>query len=54
MYANGVIVELKQLQSTDELLMLCGFILVLGLIIGMVSTYRAVKKYLRMSLDELY
>ena len=53
-YANSVIEELKQLQSFNELLMLLGFILGLGLIIGMVSTYRAVKKYLKMSLDELY
>lgn len=53
-YANSVIEELKQLQSLNELLLLFGFILALGLIIGMVSTFRAVKKYLRMSLDELY
>jgi len=53
-YANRVIEELKQLQSPNELLMLFGFILALGLIIGMMSTYRAVKKYLKMSLDELY
>lgn len=53
-YANSVIEELKQLQSLNEILMLFGFILVLGLLIGMTSTYRAVKKYLKMSLDELY
>jgi len=53
-YANNVIEELKQLQSTNELLMLLSFILVLGVVIGMISTYKAVKKYLKMSLDELY
>jgi len=53
-YANSVIEELRQLQSTNELLLLFGFILMLGLIIGMASTFRAVKKYLKMSLDELY
>ncbi|MCG8309598.1 MAG: permease-like cell division protein FtsX [Cytophagales bacterium] len=53
-YANSVVEELKQLQSLNELLVLFGFMLALGLIIGMMSTYRAVKKYLKMSLDELY
>ncbi len=53
-YTNSVIEELKQLQSANELLLLFGFILILGLVIGMVSTYSAVRKYLRMSLDELY
>lgn len=53
-YANQVIEELKQLQSFNELLVLFAFILCLGMIIGMISTYNAVKKYLKMSLDELY
>lgn len=53
-YANSVIEELKQLQSIDEFLILFGFLLILGMIIGMFSTYNAVKKYLKMSLDELY
>lgn len=53
-YANSIIEELKQLQSINEILILLGFILVLGIVIGMISTYNAVKKYLKMSLDELY
>lgn len=53
-YANNTIEELKQLQSTNELLILLAFVLVLGVVIGMVSTYKAVSKYLKMSLDELY
>ena len=53
-YANSVIAELKQLQSMKELLILAGSIILLGLVIGVTSTYRAVRKYLRMSLDELY
>lgn len=53
-YANSVIEELKQLQTINELLILLAFILVLGMVIGMLSTYKAVKKYLKMSLDELY
>ena len=53
-YANSVIEELKQLQTINEFLILFGFLLALGMIIGMFSTYHAVKKYLKMSLDELY
>lgn len=53
-YANSVIEELKQLQSINEFLILLGFIIVLGMVIGIFSTYKAVKKYLKMSLDELY
>ncbi len=53
-YANNVIEELKQLQSINEFLILLAFIVVLGMVIGIVSTYKAVKKYLKMSLDELY
>ncbi len=54
MYANNVIEELRELQSTNELLLLLALILSLGVLIASVSTYRAVKKYLNMSLDELY
>lgn len=53
-YANSVIEELKQLQTLNELLILFGCILAIGLIIAMISTYGAVRKYLRMALDELY
>jgi len=53
-YANQSIEELKQLQSTEELLTLFVIILGLGSTIGILSTYKAVKKYLKMSLDELY
>jgi cell division transport system permease protein len=53
-YANSVIEELKQLQSINELLILFALIVGLGIVIGMISTYKAVKKYLKMSLDELY
>ena len=53
-YANSVVEELKQLQSRNEIVILFAFILALGSILGMTSTYRAVKKYLKLSLDELY
>lgn len=53
-YANRVIEELRQLQSEKELAILFLLIVSTGVIIGMLSTYGAVKKYLKMSLDELY
>lgn len=54
MYVNRVIEGLAKLQSSEELLILGGLLLALGLSIGIFSTYKAVKKYLKMSLDELY
>lgn len=53
-YVNRVIEELQRLQSLEEVLLLFGAIMALGIIIGVFSTYKAVKKYLKMSLDELY
>jgi len=53
-YANLKFSELQSLQNTKEIMALFGAILILGIIIGSLSTYRAVNKYLRMSLDELY
>jgi len=53
-YVNRVIEGLSNLQKLEELLFLAGLLVALGLTIGMLSTYKAVKKYLKMSLDELY
>jgi cell division transport system permease protein len=53
-YANRMIDDLQRLQSLQELLALFAALLMLGLAIGVISTYRAVRKYLKMSLDELY
>lgn len=53
-YAYTVLEELKQLGSMNELLIIFGFVLMMGVTIGIVSTYKAVKKYIRLSLDELY
>jgi cell division transport system permease protein len=46
--------DLQRLQSLQELLALFAALLMLGVAIGVISTYRAVRKYLKMSLDELY
>jgi cell division transport system permease protein len=53
-YANRVIEELQRLQRLEDLLLLFGSLMFLGIFIGVLSTYKAVKKYLKMSLDELY
>ena len=45
---------LKILKDTTGLLMLFGVIILLGIIISLGSTYRAVVKYLKMKLDDLY
>jgi len=53
-FANDRVEDLATLQEPDKILMLFGILLVLGSLIGFSSTYRAIKKYIRMSLDELY
>lgn len=53
-YANSRIEDLSQLQDIKSLSILFGSIIVLGIMVGFLSTYRAVRKYLKLSLDELY
>ncbi|MEQ6119541.1 permease-like cell division protein FtsX [Reichenbachiella sp. MALMAid0571] len=53
-FANTKIEGLSELQSNDKLLILTGIILVLGTVVGFISTFAAIKKYLKLSLDELY
>ncbi len=52
--ANRQIEELVKLQEPISIFILLGFILVLGVFISFLSTYRAINKYLNMSLDDLY
>ncbi|WP_462248380.1 cell division protein FtsX [Ekhidna sp.] len=53
-YMNGVIEGLEELQDTNGFLLLFSVILIMGIIVGYFSSLRAIKKYLKMSLDELY
>lgn len=53
-FANSKIEGLSELQSNDKLLILAAIILVLGTIVGFISTFAAIRKYLKLSLDELY
>ncbi len=53
-YANTRIEDLSQLQDLQSLAILFGAIIFLGMLVGFLSTFWAVKKYLKLSLDELY
>ena len=52
--ANRQIEALVKLQEPIQIYMLLGLILVLGVFISFMGTYRAINKYLNMSLDDLY
>ncbi|KAA3438540.1 cell division protein FtsX [Rufibacter hautae] len=53
-YAYHEISELYLLRDERQMLMLMAALLILGGVLGFFSSYRAVKKYLRASLDDLY
>ena len=53
-YMNTTIEGLQELQELNAFIVLYGVILFLGMIVGYLSSYWAVRKYLKMSLDELY
>lgn len=52
--ATKRIEELSLIQNNDHLLALMGSLLLMGIVVALGSTYRAVAKYLNLSLDELY
>lgn len=54
MYMNSIIEGLADLQDTKGFLILFSLILLMGIIVGYFSSLRAIRKYLKMSLDELY
>ncbi|MFD2247703.1 cell division protein FtsX [Pontibacter ruber] len=53
-YAYSEITELQLLRDQEQMFILMIGLVVIGCIIGFLSSYRAIRKYLRMSLDELY
>ena len=53
-YANQQIADLVTLQNLNNILILFAILLLLGSLIGFLSTLRAVRKYLAISLDDLY
>lgn len=52
--ANANIEDLNKLQNEQNMLVLMAGIIVLGIMVGLISTHSAINKYLNMSLDELY
>lgn len=52
--ATKRIEELTLIQNTDRLFLLMAALIGMGIVVGVASTYRAVAKYLNLSLDELY
>ena len=53
-YAYHEVEELKLLRNDEQTYLLMGALVLIGIIIGFMSSYRAVRKYLGLSLDELY
>lgn len=54
MFATRKVEDLSLIQNNDRLLFLLGALLLIGILVAVASTYRAVSKYLKLSLDELY
>ncbi len=53
-FATRKIEDLSLIQNNDRLLFLLGSLVLMGILVAVTSTYRAVSKYLKLSLDELY
>ncbi|MBX2945652.1 MAG: permease-like cell division protein FtsX [Cyclobacteriaceae bacterium] len=53
-YANRQIEDLAVLLNTERLFFLVGLLLLTGMFVAAISTYFSIRKYLKMSLDELY
>lgn len=53
-YANKHVEDLQLIQNNERLLLLAGSLILLGIVVALFSTQRAVSKYLKLSLDELY
>lgn len=53
-FGNNRVEELRLIQNNDRLLLLFGLLLITGILVATLSTFRAIHKYLQLSLDELY
>lgn len=53
-YAISNVTGLASLQDQTKMLILFGILVLTGALIGLFSTARAIRKYLKMSLDDLY
>jgi len=53
-FATKKVEDLSLIQNNERIMILTGVLILLGIFVAVSSTYRAVSKYLRLSLDELY
>lgn len=53
-FANKRIEDLNLIQNSNRITLLLSILVVMGMLVAVTSTYRAVRKYLKLSLDELY
>jgi cell division transport system permease protein len=53
-YARNKITDLNLLHQQDQFFILLGTLLFLGIIVAVLSTFLSIRKYLKMSLDQLY
>jgi cell division transport system permease protein len=53
-FATKRVEDLSLIQNTNRIVLLLGALTLLGILVAFTSTFRAVRKYLKLSLDELY
>ena len=53
-YARQRITDLNFLHDSEQFVILVGVLLLLGMTVSVISTYYSIRKYLKMSLDQLY
>ncbi|MGE0590542.1 MAG: cell division protein FtsX [Cyclobacteriaceae bacterium] len=53
-FGNRRIEDLQLIQNNERLVLLIAVLLFTGMLVALLSTFRAVNKYLKLSLDELY
>lgn len=53
-YAQRKVADLAVLHDQEQFLLLLAILLVIGVLVAVMSTYFSIRKYLRMSLEELY
>lgn len=53
-YAQREVTDLKVLHDQEQFVILLGILLLTGMLVAVLSTFFSIRKYLRMSLEELY
>jgi cell division transport system permease protein len=53
-YAQNKIADLRILHDQKQFMLLLGVLLIIGILVAVLSTFFSIRKYLRMSLEELY